>query len=217
MQSNYTEKEAYEVVKLFKEVYTSLNNSNEIYLHKNVIYYPKEEFYIMYGKLKSDNVFTEWSKDKDILLKLEDIDVLRKALKKNVLSLDVTNECLTVRYTDKDNNEIIFNCENKIIEKYQDVITKVEEIENRLEKRFDITQDYFDEEIILLFEDVEGNMTAERNDNKIIEIASKRVKSYIRNSFYSLDYSLRDENKRRYVSLNSENDFLKLSQIFVTI
>jgi hypothetical protein len=215
-----TEKEIYEVVKYFKEIYTSINNGSEILFSKGKFYYQGTVYSLLYGELDSteSNSFKEWIREKNVLLNIKDIDLLRNCLKKNVVSLDITDNEFKLTYKDKEENEMIFLCSSiEIPESFQNIIEKINNIEIKIDSTTIIEGlNLENKDILELY--LDGSVLSEnRSSDKIIEIPVKRITSLLKNSEFYINYSKKDTEGKRYVRLGSKNSLLSLNQIFATI
>jgi hypothetical protein len=219
-----TEKEIYEVVKYFKSIYTTINMSDEIYLVGSdsgaFIYYKNEPYFLLYGKLvDKDNSFMQWLKGKKTTVTLQDLNSLRECLKKNVVDINTTDFELILKYKNKEETEMSFRCENKANPVYENTIEKIRVISKSLTGKLDISQDLLDNDVLELYLN-NGNdqLTESRNDNKLIEIPSKRILSNQKNATeHSVRFSEKDESGRRYVQISSSSELIELYQIYATI
>jgi hypothetical protein len=218
-----TQQEIFEVVKYFKSIYTKVNLQDEIYLvgkseKEANLFYKGEMYYLLYGKIKSeeDNVFLTWLKNKSVKIKISDMDSLRNCLKKNVLDLSTTDSDFSLKYTLKDGTETTFKCINEEDESFEAVKDKITKIEGILTNKHDLDVSYFDRDVLEIYSKKDG-FTTDRNGDKLIEFPIKRILSYQKESSHVLSFSDKDENKKRYVMISSDNSVLSLSQIFATI
>jgi hypothetical protein len=220
-----TEKEIFEVVKYFKNIYTTINMKDEIYLVGQdsgaFIYYKDEPYFLLYGKLVDDenNLFLKWIKGKKVALKLKDINNLRECLKKNVIDITSDDSEFILKYKDKEENEVLFVCKNKSNPIYEKIIEKIEVIESHLTKNLDIRKELLESDVLELYLDTDNKfLTEEKSSNKLIEIPSKRIMSDQKNANrHIIRFSEKDESGRRYVEVSSFSDLINLSQIYATI
>jgi hypothetical protein len=218
-----TQQEIFEVVKYFKSIYTKVNLQDEIYLvgrseKEADLFYKGEMYFLLYGMIKSeeDNVFLAWLKDKRVKIKISDMDSLRNCLKKNVVDLTTTDSEFSLKYTLKDGTETIFKCIDERDESFESVREKITKIEKILVNKYDLDTSYFDRDVLEIYSK-KGGFTTDRNGDKLIEFPIKRILSYQKESSHILKFSDKDENKKRYVMISSDNTLLSLSQIFATI
>jgi hypothetical protein len=234
---NYSEKEMFEVVKYFKNIYTLINNRivEKIYFVGNKFYYKKDQFFILYGELvnNENNEFLKWIKGKKVTLELDYInDFKNNAIKKNLKDLIVSSDEFRFEYTDRDGKSQVFLCSNIDNEKYHDIIDTISSIESKLVNSYNLNFNNFEDNLVL-FTGNDGEATIEKGEEKIIEFPIKRILSYQSLSktskealgidkndegiSYTLNFSDRDENNKRYVKISSESGYVKISQIFATI
>ena len=235
--ANYSEKEFFEVVKYFKNIYTLINNRivEKIYFVGNKFYYKKDQFFILYGELINNekNEFLKWIKDKKVTLSLDYInDFKNDAIKKNIIDLTVNDSEFKLEYTDRDGNNKFFLCSNEENKSYSEIIDTISLIELKLTNSYTLNLADFEDNLILYVDD-NNKASQEKFDEKIIEFPIKRILSHqslsktmkkdlgvdenIEGIIYTLDFSNRDENNKRYVKINSESGYVKISQIFATI
>jgi len=220
LSSIMTEKEIYEVVKYFKEIYTSINNGSEILFSNGKFYYQGSLYSLLYGELDmtETNPFKEWLKEKNTILNVKDIDSLRNCLKKNVVSLDITDTEFKLTYKDKEENEIVFLCSSiEVPESFQNVINKIDTIETKIDSTTVVDNlNLENKDILELYLD-NSVLSETRSSDKVIEIPVKRITSLLKNSEFYINYSKKDSEGKRYVRLGSKNSLLSLNQIFATI
>jgi hypothetical protein len=218
-----TQQEIFEIIKYFKSIYTKINLQDEIYLvgkseKEADLFYKGEMYFLLFGKVKSeeDNVFLTWLKDKSVKIKVSEMDSLRNCLKKNVVDLNMTNTEFALKYTLKDGSETVFKCIDEKDESFEKIKDKINNIERSLNNKYVIDSSYFDRDVLEIYSKEKG-FTTDRNGDKLIEFPIKRILSYQKESSYTLSFSDKDENKKRYVMISSSNALLELSQIFATI
>jgi len=212
------EKDIFKIIKYFKSIYTSINNEDEIYISNNIFLYKPNPFYIIYGKLQDDsNAFSEWIKEKSTVIKMSEINNLRACLKKDVISVQPSENSFSLNYTDKDMKNIFFICTNEINKNYQRVIDKIKDINSKFVKEFSIDDILLEDELFTIYLGEENEITSKPTNDKIIEIPSKRILSIQKNSKKLLKISNKDQDGKRFVQLSSITELLEICQIFATI
>lgn len=213
------QKEMYEAVKLFKDIYTPINNGARVHFEGLDFYYEASPHFLLHGRLaERGDPFTTWlSTGKKATVSMADADDLRECLKKNVVSLEATDSEFRLGYKDKEGNDKVFLCPALAESPVSDVIAKVARITAEMKNSTDLTEQSVNGREILELYVRDGDVTTERTQDKIIEIPVKRAISMLRNSTYSVRYSDRNADGRRYVRLTSANDALTMHQIFATI
>lgn len=204
---------AYDICKFFKSIYTQLNFAPEIYFKNNeMIFNTGSSFYINSGKILAKNDFTNWLKNKNVLISVPDIVELGKVLKKNALEANSDNETFSIKFLTKEGNEktIIFRNNTGDIKQFE----KLEKYENQLTNKETLPIEYFNDDILELFIK-DGKLTTERGQIKLVEIPTDKIKQ-VKGGEYYIKYS-EDKNGQRYVQITSKNDDLELSQLFATI
>jgi hypothetical protein len=213
------QKEMYEAVKLFKDIYTPINNGDRVHFDGLDFYYEASPHFLLHGRLADKgDPFTRWlSTGKKATVSMADADDLRECLKKNVVSLEATDSEFKLGYKDKDGTDRVFLCSALKSSQASDVIAKVARITKELTNSRDLSEDAVNgREILELY--VSGEeVTTTRTSDKIIEIPVKRAISMLRNSTYSVRYSDRNADGRRHVRLTGDNGALTMHQIFATI
>lgn len=203
----------YDICKFFKSIYTQLNFAPEIYFKDNeIIFNTGSSFYINSGKILVENDFTNWLKDKNVLISLSDIVELGKVLKKNALEATSDNETFSIRFLTKEGSEKIITFKNNTgnIKEFE----KLEKYENQLANEETLPTEYFNDDILELFIK-DGKLTTERGQIKLVEIPTDKIKQ-VKGGEYHIKYS-EDKNGQRYVQITSKNNDLELSQLFATI
>jgi len=180
-----TEKEIFEVIKYFKNIYTSINNGSYILFTNNRFVYQNTQYSLLYGQLDhtETNPFKEWSKNKTFLVQIEDINILRSCLKKNIISLDITENEFKLIYKNKEEVEMIFLC--SVIEtprEFIDIIEKINNIEKQIYKTETLDGSILNnKEILELYLD-DSKLVETRTKDKVIEIPFKRILSLLKDS-----------------------------------
>ena len=233
----YTVKEMFEVIKYFKNIYTLINNLivQKIYFVGNKFYYKKDQFFVLYGELENDdsNEFLKWIKDKKVLVSLEDIAVAKtEIIRKNIESMIITDDKFMIKYADRDGNDQVFEFTNKEAPKYDDVITTIERIEKQLTYTHALDFNDF-EDTIILYVNEDNEAVQAVQPEKIIDFPIKRILSVqslsktVKKALgvdysdegvtYTLEFSERDINWKRYVKITSKSGYVKINQVFATI
>jgi len=214
-----TNKEIFEVVKYFQEIYTSINNEDEILFSSLSFFYKASPHYILHGSLveKENNVFISWAKDKTFLLKLSDISDLRNCLKKNVVSLDFDDESFKLIYKDKEEKEKVFLCSKTDVHSYAETVSKIQRINKEISFEMELTESFVKDMEILEVYLKDSSITQERNSDKVIEIPTKRIISLLKGSAYFIRFSSKNDEGRRYVDISSKGEYVNMDQIFATI
>jgi hypothetical protein len=213
-----TEKEIFEVVKYFKDIYTTINNGEVIHFSGLRFFYVPNPHYLLHGKLEaSDNAFIKWlsSGEKNFSIKMSDLDDLRDCLKKNVVSIDASDLDFKLTYKDRDLNEKVFSCKHDDtrttlsdrIDSIIPMMVNVSGIDGSLIENMEILEIYNEN----------GKVTNLRNSDKIVEIPVKRIISFFKDSENSIRFSDKRSEGHRYVELTGKNKLLSLSQLFATI
>lgn len=204
---------AYDICKFFKSIYTQLNFAPEIYFKDNeMIFNTGSSFYINSGKLLAENDFTDWLKNKNVLISVPDIVELGKVLKKNALEAIFDNDTFSVKFLTKEGNEktITFKNDTGDIKQFE----KLEKYENQLVNEEVLPVEYFNNDILELFIK-DDKLTTERSQIKLVEIPTDKIEQ-VKGGEYHIKYS-EDKNGQRYVQITSKNNDLELSQLFITI
>jgi mevalonate kinase len=215
-----TEKEIFEVVKYFKDIYTNMNQSEEVFFKGKRFFYKNNPHFLLHGELLGDdnNVFVNWiSKTKSVKVRIKDMDELRNCLKKNIVSLDISEKEFKLTYKDREEVQKVFLCSEEDESIMDQTIDKIETISKELKGKEKLDSSKIDSlEILELYSDGQ-KLLESRTDDKIIEIPVKRIVSLMKESEYSIRFSNKNEQGRRYVEISSQNQDLSMSQIFATI
>jgi len=232
----YTQKEIFDVVKYFKFVYTLINNNSvdKIYFKGNRFYYTKDQFFILYGELEDnvENAFLDWIKDKEITIELDYInDFKNDAVKKNLQSLEISDEAFKITYDDRAGDTKEFLCSNQINADYSKIIKTVDNIKSKIVGSYDLDFTKFEETLLLYIDD--NGLSMEIKDETLIDFPIKRIlstqslskalKKYLKldetldGVEYVLHYSDRDEYGKRFIEISSKSILMQINQIFATI
>lgn len=206
----------YNEFKYFKGIYTTINKGESIILysednHIKMIFKgcSQSEFFYFIGELKSDTEFLKWIQSgKKIEVSLEDINKISKCLKSKAKAIEYNND------------HFDFIMEEEIISIKNDESIKINEnidfVKSLLIHKIDIPEMYLSSEIFKLYIDKNNQITNNINENRLLEIPTKRILSLQKNSPADCLFSDYIGDKQ-YVAIESENDSLKLMQIFATI
>jgi hypothetical protein len=219
--NSFSEKEMFEVVKYFKDIYTTINMGEEVYLFNGNIFYKNDPYFLLYGELESNdaNEFTKWANGKAFTLKLSELNSLRECLKKNVISMNFNSDKFELKYKDKSDTEIIFSCENKSNANYDEIVKKIKITESTMSKELPLKEDIFNSEILEIYlDDTTNKITTERNKDKLLEVPTKRILSNQKNSLSrSIRFSDKDDSGKRFVRISSKSEKITLHQLYATI
>ena len=212
-------KQTYPIFKWFKENYSILNKATQILLcghpDKISLYYNKDsEYYLLYGEIVVDNVFSQWLNGKRVFLTLPDIVLLHKCLKKNVVNIDYDDDYFSLTFTNKEDLTHVI----KLVDAGEtDFCNKTERILSILSTTISFDATKLSSEILTPYEkDGELVFTHKEGYEKILEHPSKKFICTQKDATYSLSFSDRYENIR-YVAVNSYTEKIKLTQLFATI
>lgn len=217
-----TEKEIFEVIKYFKEIYTTINFTDTIYFVDMNFYYIGDLHYILHGELfkENENAFTNWVKEGGkFFLRMDHVSRVKECLKKNILSLDITKDTFSLKYKNKDGNEEEFLCKkidggDSFFEK---IIEKTTKIRSLLIYKGDLPFNYFDDKEILELYLKDNKIVEERTTDKLIEIPVKRIISILKSNVHSIRFSDCLDSGKRYTEITGNNKYVRLRQIFATI
>jgi hypothetical protein len=215
-----TEKEIFEVVKYFKDIYTNINQSEEIFFKGNKFFYKTGPHFLLHGELvkTESNVFVNWISDMtSVKISTKDMDELRNCLKKNIISLDVTKTEFKLTYKDREGNEKVFLCSETPDKSFDTIVSKIDLISGELPEKEALDRAKIDSLEILELYLKEGRSTESRTDDKLIEIPVKRIVSLMKESDYFIRFSNKNDQGRRYVEISSSNAEMSMNQIFATI
>jgi len=217
-----TKKEIFEVVKYFKNIYTTINFAEVVYFIDTSFYYLGEQHYILHGELftKENNAFLEWlKKGGKLFMYMTQVRLLTECLKKNIISLDITDDSFSLKFKDKNDNPREFLCERlKEGDTFFDkVVDKTKMIRSKLSFKRDLPSNYFDGKELLEVYLKNGDIVDDRTSDKLIEIPVKRILSILKSNIHSIRFSNRLDNGRRYIEITGNNKFVRLHQIFATI
>jgi len=237
MKDEYTQKDIFEVVKYFKFVYTLINNNNveKIYFKGNKFYYKKDTFFILYGELENnaDNAFLEWIINKEVTLELDYINIFKNdVIKKNIQTLESTDDYFKITYEDRDGENKEFLCSNKVDISYANIVQAVDIIKPKLGHDYDLDFTKF-EDTLLLYIDENQEISMEFMTETLIDFPIKRIlstqslskalKKFLKfdeatdKIEYVLQYSDRDEYGKRFIEISSKSKLMQINQIFATI
>jgi len=216
----FTEKEIFEVVKYFKDIYTTINLKEEIYLVGRDFYYSSDPYFLIYGTLAEDdsNVFVKWLNDKRTTISISEINKLRECLKKNVVSMEFDDKEFKISYKDKENIKQYFLCENKENKKLESTVQKIKNIQSALITKAELDENLFNRDIFEVYIDDRGNLVETYTENKLIEIPVKKIVSNQKgaDSKY-VRFGPKDNLGKRYVELSSLSNKIELHQLYATI
>lgn len=212
-------KTIYPTFKFFKDYYSILNRADEVYLFGSTdssfdIYFSQDsQYYLLSGTIWEKNIFTEWLYCKTATLKYDDVVLLHKCLKKNVISIDFDDNEFILEYTDKEGNTIKTTVSVSTPD-YNKTITAVDLMYHSA----DIDRKNIDVEILSVFEK-ENEIVFKHQDgyDKLIEYPAKKFLSHQKDGTYFITYSDRLESGIRFVGINTSTEKITLKQIFATI
>ena len=75
-----TNKEAYEEFKTFKELYRSISKLGNFFVIRGFLYFDfleSREFFLTYGTLTNDSIFTRFAKDHVFFVSFDDLKAIR--------------------------------------------------------------------------------------------------------------------------------------------
>lgn len=212
-------KEVHAEFKYFKNIYTKINISDKIQFKGNdtencvdMVFIRDSKFSNLIGRLSGDTYFLSWLKEsnKIVELTLEDINLIQKTLKKNVIKIEYDERYFSFNFKDKEENE------HEIIVEVLDrgISFNVINFKNELE----IPASYLASDIVQVFNN-NGEISETRTKDKIIEIPRDRINSIIKDTPLRIKFTEKTIDGSRYVSLSSKNDILglQLEEIFKTI
>lgn len=221
------QKDIYEVVKYFKNIYTKMHVKDSESMHAigARFYYPSDPHYIMFGEFDTSvaNPFTEWVASKpgaEFRMDLTQVDALRSCLKKNIVSLDSDDSSFVLKYKDKEEKELEFRLDRLASPDptFALVAWKVEKIEALLSSTSPLGAEMFgSKDVLQVYLDKGGSITPERTDRKLIEIPLRRVFSIMDESEISISHSEETADGRRFIRISSSGNGIKLHQVFATI
>ena len=221
------QKEIYEVVKYFKNIYTKMHvkDSESMHVVGGRFYYPSDPHYIMFGEFDSSekNPFTEWLASNpaaEFRLDLTQVDALRNCLKKNIVSLESDDSSFVLKYKDKEEKELEFRLTrlDRPEPAFSVLAGKVTRIESELKHTSPLGADMFgSKDVLQVYLDGKGAITPERTDRKLIEIPLRRVFSIMDESEISISHSEETADGRRFIRISSSGNGIRLHQVFATI
>lgn len=220
-------KNNFAVIKYFKELYKTFKTSEEICITNGKMIFPKNQFYLMVGEIKvvddDDDHFSKWVQEKTVLLNSDEVFRVKGTVGKNVNSIEHTDEEYVIDYKfrekDKTETDSVFKCKSGCEDAFSDISNKIEKIESKFTKEFTISDlDIFDVEILSLYLDEKDNLVTERSNKRLIDIPIKRLFSVLQDMTSAfVKISEIDDMNRRYIAVGSENEFAKITQIFLTV
>lgn len=212
-------KEVHAEFKYFKTIYTKINISESIKFIGNseencidMVFVRDSKFSSLIGRLTGDTQFLSWLKEnnKCVELTLEDINMIQKTLKKNVIKIEFDDGYFSFNFKDKEEqeHEIIIGT----IEKPNQLLTV------DFNDEYEIPAEYLKSDIFQVF-NTESGISAERSKDKIIEIPRDRINSLIKDTPLRIKFTKKTIDGSRYVSLISINNELglQLEEIYKTI
>ncbi len=211
-------KTIYPTFKFFKDFYGILNRADECYLvgsdgSFDIFFSQDSQYYLLCGTIWEKNIFTEWLNGKTVTLKYDDIVLLHKCLKKNVLSIDYDDNKFILEYTNKD-GETLISVINVSKPDYNKTIVALD----LMSYSADIDRKNIDVEIFTVFENNKELLFKHQDGyDKLIEYPSKKFLSHQKDGDYFIMYSDRLESGIRFVGVASSTEKITLKQIFATI
>ena len=213
-------KQIYPTFKWFKENYSILNKATRVLLcglnNENIqIYYNQDSpYYLLYGEITANNIFSQWLSGKKTFLSLDNIILLHKCLKKNVKKIEYDDHHLILEFDGKDN---VTHVVDMITYNEDDFCFKTNKIKNLLTTNIEFDPIRLTSEIFTPYIQ-NGDLIFKHEDGyeKILEHPSKKFICTQKDATYSLSFS--DVYKNiRYVAVNSYTEKIKLMQLFATI
>lgn len=208
-------KQIYPEFKMFKEMYTRLKVSSQIYFYNNngvSLEFAKDNaFYRLSGNLLKDSIFCTWIKSGcGALIDIEDINKIAKCLKKNVQSIEYDNTKFIFKFSDKDGNDNSIEIKNISMNTYTSPFRVIKYVER------DVDGLLFSDDLIRLYWD--GNsVVTERKDVLLLELPRTTVLVTQKDATYKVRFTENPEVDKKYVEIESSTDELKMTQIFATI
>lgn len=213
-----SDKSFVEVFKYIKDINTSINHFGEITCVGNgneiELYFEANSFYILYATLKGSNAFIDWGKDKQFAFPLETLKTISKCLKKNMLAIEYDDTTFSFCVSENE-EETKINLE--VITETPENKNKKEKILKELNKNKDVSVALLENDLFQLFLDSNNEVSEEATEDKLVEIPTKKILSATKNcSRFTVSYSEK-VGDFRYVSLESENDLIKMNEILAVI
>lgn len=214
-------KKVYPEFKFFKDIYTSINKTPDIIFHANngkitfeLINGDDSQYSILYGSfLTISTEFLKWiiTSDCKVTATLDDINILAKCLKKNAKTIMADDNTFTFNVITKDgeSKSICFTKEKDIPN------LKVSNIIKQLKYSSELPNSFINKEILMVYLK-DNKISDDENDEKLLEIPSKKVLSSLKNGKYTIKYSDRI-GISKYVMISCTNESLCLNQIFATV
>jgi len=210
-------KEVAEIFKYVKTLSPMINKFGEIRIKGNngkaVIYFDSSPFYILSGELLEDNKLTSWLKDKQTKLSLEDLKRLSKVLKKSMKEVEYDDEKFSFVFTEDDVDFTI-----SLVNEQFDIPeeTKIKNIDEKLSNELSVGPEEFTKNVFQIFEK-DGKFTTEESEDKIFEMPSKKILSLVKQHGNATIKFSNLENEFRYISISTENELVKFTEIFAVI
>jgi hypothetical protein len=219
------EKDIFEVVKYFKSIYPIINIKDKVFITNDKsgyaeFYYTVDQFYMMHGRLyknKDSNIFLDWIGNKDFIIDLKSMSKIKESLKKNIISADIDESTFRINYTDKDGSAQSFVCSttDSIDSEFKSVVEKINLLNKELGSDIELDKSVFSDEITEIYM-AEGSTSS--SQEKVFELPSKRILSLIKNANkHIMRISGELPNGKKLIEISSENDFVRLSEIFAII
>ena len=219
--------EELEFIKFIKKFYKNniqLNFDSYFILNYNnnkvQILFPKNKIYRMNGFINISNcpIFMEWLTKSECSVKVnnEELDLLRKAKVKDILSLTKTDNEYDIKF-------LINNEEHHFILKKDKVITNTTNVS--FIKSLNIPKEKFDENILIIYEKEDGELTLDEttkivfeNPIKNLNIIFKKTKNQEEEPIYSILLSDNiNENNIKIAAIKGENSNITMFQYFKVI
>ena len=217
----------YNDFKMLKNIYTALNKSSKIVFigrdnDVRIIFSREDNFFLLFGEITFETEFTKWLKDghKAVVMEIEKLKSITDALKKNIISLETSDVSFTFSYISKDDgetkNQVFYNSATSDTIKNESL--KIDGILSQLKTKKDIPEAFISDDIFRVYLK-DNELTDERVSDKLLEIPTKRILTFTKNSRNSIGFSEKMEKGERYVGIFSANEELNLnlSQLFLTI
>lgn len=212
-------KQIYPIFKWFKDNYSILNKATQVLLcghsdRVSLFYNQDSSYYLLYGEITVDNIFSNWLNNKKVILSLPDIVLLHKCLKKNAIQLKYDDDTFALQFSDKEENihDVVLKNINET-----DIHDKSKRVQSLMTTDIAFDSSRLAVEIFTPYEN-NGDLVFKHQEGyeKLIEHPSKKFICTQKEATYSISFSERYDNIR-YVAINSYTEKIKLMQIFATI
>lgn len=225
MEKQLDAKEAAADFKFIKKNYVMMNKASTVRfdyrdneIQMTFIGISDPEFSVLYGKLLTENAFTEWlsMKEGTVDFLLSDMRVIKECLVKNIVGIKYDDDSFTYEY-EKDGIHSAVCLHRHPFSSYREsrIITKAQ---GTFSHSAIISQSEYDGDIFRLFiDDESGAVNSEDHGKILVEVPVKHILSYQKDAEYKVKYSDILESGYRYVRLSSKGSDMTLYQLFATV